>query len=98
MHRNQIIIGGVITDLISPRYTPAGIMIAEFKLNHYSNQEEAGIQRKIELKFEAIAMAEMAEKIICIGSESNVEITGFIAKKSCLSNRLVLHVHDARVI
>lgn len=98
MNRNQIIIGGVITDLISPRYTPAGIMIAEFKLHHYSHQEEAGTQRKIELELEAIAMAEMAEKIICIGSGSNVEITGFIAKKDRLSNRLVLHVRGTRVI
>jgi len=98
INRNLVIIGGIITDLASPRYTPAGIMVAEFKLNHYSDQQEAGIQRRIEFKFEAIAIAETAKKIICIGSGSNVEITGFIAKKNRLSNQLVLHVRDTRII
>lgn len=96
--RNLVIIGGIITDLASPRYTPAGIMVAEFKLSHCSNQQEAGIQRRIEFEFEAIAIAETAEKIICIGSGNNVEITGFIAKKNRLSNQLVLHVRDTRII
>lgn len=96
--RNLVIIGGIITDLAPPRYTPAGLMVAEFKLSHCSNQQEAGIQRRIEFEFEAIAIAETAEKIICIGSGNNVEITGFIAKKNRLSNQLVLHVRDTRII
>lgn len=73
-------------------------MVAEFKLSHCSNQQEAGIQRRIEFEFEAIAIAETAEKIICIGSGNNVEITGFIAKKNRLSNQLVLHVRNTRII
>lgn len=93
-----MIIGGTITDLASPRYTPAGIMIAEFKLSHHSTQQEAGIQRRIGFEVEAIAIAETAEKIICIGSGKNVEITGFIAKKNRLSSQLVLHVRNARII
>lgn len=63
INRNQVIISGTITDLASPRYTPAGLMIAEFKLSHCSNQQEAGIQRRIEFEFEAIAIAETAEKL-----------------------------------
>lgn len=96
--QNQVTIAGTITYLASPRYTPAGLMIAEFKLSHCSNQQEAGIQRRIEFEFEAIAIAETAEKIICIGSGSYVEITGFIAKRNRLSNRLVLHVRNTRII
>ncbi|MCC6915940.1 primosomal replication protein N [Nitrosomonas sp.] len=98
MFRNQITVGGVITDLISPRYTPAGIMVVEFKLNHQSDQQEAGAQRSIELAIEVIAMAKMAEKVICAGLDRNIEITGFIAKKHRLGNQLVLHVCDVRII
>lgn len=98
MFRNQITVGGIITNLTSPRYTPAGIMVTEFRLNHQSNQQEADIQRNIELELEVIAMAKMAEKVICAGLEKNVEITGFIAKKHRLSNQLVLHVCDVKII
>ena len=98
INRNLVIIGGVITDLTSPRYTPAGIMIAEFKLSHYSDQQEANVQRRVEFEFEAIAIAETAKKIISIGSGCNVEITGFIAKKHRLSKQLILHVRNTRII
>lgn len=95
---NQVIIGGKIADLNTPRYTPVGIMIAEFRLSHVSSQEEAGIQHKIEFELAAIAMADMAEKIVRMGSGSHVELTGFMTKKNRLSNQLVLHVSDARII
>lgn len=98
LNLNQVIIGGKIIDLKTPRYTPAGIMITEFRLSHTSNQAEAGTQRKIEFELAAIATASMAEKIVCIGSGSNVELTGFVTKKNRLSNQLVLHVRDARII
>lgn len=95
---NQVIIGGKIVDLNIPRYTPVGIMIVEFRLSHVSSQEEAGIQRKIEFELAAVAMAGMAEKIARMGSGSHVELTGFVTKKNRLSNQLVLHVSDARII
>lgn len=98
MHRNNVIIGGVIVNLVTPRYTPAGILIAEFKVNHSSSQVEAGHLRKIEFELEAIAMAEIAQTIISIGSGSHVELTGFITKRNRLSNQLVFHVSGAKVI
>ncbi|MXS85598.1 primosomal replication protein N [Nitrosomonas sp. HPC101] len=98
LNLNQVVIGGKIIDLNTPRYTPVGIMITEFRLSHASNQEEAGAQRKIEFELAAIAMAGMAEKIACMGSGSNVELTGFVTKKNRLSNQLVLHVRDARIV
>ncbi len=98
LNLNQLAISGKIIDLDIPRYTPAGIMIAEFKLSHISKQEEAGMQRKVEFELAAIAMASTAEKIIHIGAGNNIELTGFITTKNRLSNQLILHVSDARVI
>lgn len=95
---NQLVISGKIVDLNIPRYTPAGIMVTEFRISHVSHQEEAGIQRRIELELAAIALANMAEKIVHMGSGSNIELTGFITKKNRLSNQLVLHVSDAKII
>lgn len=98
MNLNQLAISGKIVDLNIPRYTPAGIMITEFRVSHSSSQEEAGIQRRIEFELTAIAMANIAEKIAHMGSGINIELTGFLTKKNRLSNQLVLHVSDARII
>ncbi len=95
--QNQIIISGKIIELAPSRYTPAGIRVAEFRLDHQSIQKEAGIQRKVAFKLPAIAMADMADKVARLGAGSNVELIGFVAMKNHMSSQLVLHVCDVKL-
>ncbi|BBL34753.1 primosomal replication protein n [Nitrosomonas stercoris] len=96
--RNQVTISGKIIDRGAVRHTPAGIMVIEFKLRHTSDQEEASMLRSIEFELSVIAMAEMAQKIAQIASETYVELSGFMTKKNRSNNQLILHVLDVKFI
>jgi len=74
------------------RFTPAGIPVVEFRLQHESEQGEAGKTRKVVAEMPGIAFEAQARLIA--GSKLGVEarIEGFFAAKSKRSKRLVLHV------
>ena len=76
------------------RFTPAGIPVVEFRLQHESEQDEAGKKRKVQAEMPAIAFDTQARLIA--GSKLGVEATvkGFLAAKSQRSKRLVLHVNN----
>ncbi|MDT8363737.1 MAG: primosomal replication protein N [Nitrosomonas sp.] len=88
---NLVTICGVIARLEKPRFTPAGMMIAELKLNHQSSQLEAGIQRQVLCDLHVIAMADLAKRLLSFDTGHNIKVTGFLALKNRMSNQLVLH-------
>ena len=66
---NRIEISGVITELQSLRYTPAGIPVVEFRLAHESERAEAGARRKVHAEIEAVAFEAQARLVaagICL--------------------------------
>ncbi|MFZ1713375.1 MAG: primosomal replication protein N [Nitrosomonas sp.] len=95
---NLVTICGVITQLEKPRFTPAGIMITELKLDHQSSQVEAGIQRQIICKLHVVGIADIAKKLISLGMGTHVKLTGFLASKNRMSGQLVLHVNTIEAI
>ncbi len=72
------------------RYTPAGIPLLSFVLQHASEQIEAGLKRKVECEVNAVAIGEIAKQNIQLGS--NIKAKGFLAKRSAKSTQLVLHI------
>jgi primosomal replication protein N len=76
------------------RFTPAGIPVVEFRVQHESEQDEAGRKRKVQADMPAIAFEAQARLIA--GSKLGVEarFQGFLAAKSKRSRRLVLHVNN----
>ena len=42
-------------ELSALRYTPAGIPVIEFKLDHESEQDEAGTKRQVKAQISAVA-------------------------------------------
>lgn len=76
------------------RYTPAGIPLLSFVLQHTSEQIEAGLKRKVECEVNAVALGNIAGDIakssIQIGD--NIKAKGFLAKRSAKSTQLVFHI------
>lgn len=78
------------------RYTPAGIPLLSVVLRHVSEQIEAGMKRKVECLVNAVALGQEllespALKGLKVGSE--IEATGFLAKRSLKSTQLVMHIN-----
>ena len=89
-------INGVVVQIEPIRYTPAGIPLLSFVLQHASEQMEAGFKRKVECEVNAVALGKLTETTINIGD--NIKAKGFLAKRSAKSNHLVLHITQLVVI
>ena len=74
------------------RYTPAGIPLLSFVLQHTSEQTEAGLKRKVECEVNAVVLGELAKTDIQIGD--HVKDKGFLAKRSAKSTQLVFHIEQ----
>jgi primosomal replication protein N len=93
---NNLTLSGVVISLEPIRYTPAGIPLLSFVLQHASEQTEAGLKRKVECEVNAVAIGEIAKQYIQLGS--NLKAKGFLAKRSAKSTQLVLHIEKLELI
>ncbi len=89
---NQTKISGVLLNKQPIRYTPAGIPLVSFVLQHQSQQTEAGMRRQVMCEVQIMALAEMALVADQLQVGSPIQVTGFLAKRSMKSTQLVLHV------
>lgn len=74
------------------RFTPAGVPVVEFKIDHESEQDEAGSKRKIKAEVNAVAFEAQARLVAKAKPGSEVKLEGFLGAKSKRSKRIVLHV------
>jgi primosomal replication protein N len=74
------------------RFTPAGVPVVEFKIDHESEQDEAGSKRKITAEVTAVAFEAQARLVAKAKPGSGVKLEGFLGAKSKRSKRIVLHV------
>ena len=86
----------MVIGLEAMRYTPAGIPLLSFVLQHASEQTEAGLKRKVECEVNAVALGELAKTNIQTGD--NIKAKGFLAKRSAKSTQLVLHIEQLQKI
>jgi primosomal replication protein N len=93
---NNLTLSGVVISLEPIRYTPAGIPLLSFVLQHASEQCEAGLKRKVECEVNAVALGEIAKQNIQQGS--SIKAKGFLAKRSAKSTQLVLHIEKLELI
>ena len=85
----------MVIGLEAIRYTPAGIPLLSFVLQHASEQIEAGLKRKVECEVNAVAIGELAKTNVQIGD--NIKAKGFLAKRSAKSTQLVLHIEQLHI-
>ena len=88
-------LSGLVVGLEAIRYTPAGIPLLSFVLQHASEQIEAGLKRKVECEVNAVAIGDLAKTNVHIGD--NIKAKGFLAKRSAKSTQLVLHIEQLHI-
>ena len=93
---NKLVLGGEVASIEPLRYTPAGMPLLSFVIQHVSDQIEAGMKRKVECEVNAVAIGNMALKALKTGDQ--IEVTGFLAKRSLKSTQLVMHINEISLI
>jgi primosomal replication protein N len=96
--RNRLELSGRLLELGSLRHTPAGVAALEFKLAHESEQEEAGVKRKVQAEIGAIAFEAQARLIAGRALGSALKVEGFLSAKSKRAKKLVLHVTNIEFV
>jgi len=76
------------------RYTPAGIPVVTAKLQHQSEQTEAGIKRLVEFEVTAFAAGEISGRLNQAGLGEMLKFSGFMARRNRNSKSLVFHIVD----
>ncbi|WP_016833917.1 primosomal replication protein N [Herbaspirillum lusitanum] len=76
------------------RYTPAGIPVVTAKLQHQSEQTEAGIKRLVEFEITAFAAGEISSRLNRAGLGEMFKFTGFMARRNRNSKSIVFHIVD----
>ena len=80
------------------RYTPAGIPLLSFVVQHVSEQIEAGMNRRVDCVVNVVALGAIAETAKYLKNGEQVKLIGFLAKRSVKSTQLVMHLqHIERI-
>ena len=90
---NEVVMSGVIRDFHALRYTPAGVPVAEFSLQHSSTQQEAGQPRRVALDLKTIAFGVVARQLETDLPQGEITARGFLASRSQRSTEIVLHAN-----
>ena len=94
---NDVRLIGIVVAPEALRHTPAGIPILSFTLKHESTQLEGGISRQVGFEIEAMAVGEVAQRMKDMQAGHKVRLAGFLASRSRLSTRVVLHVNQFEI-
>jgi primosomal replication protein N len=98
---NELVIEGVVVQLPDTRFSPAGIPISRFAVEHRSQCEEAGMPREVRLRLGVVASGEQLQpQIAALQAASRVRLQGFLARAGYRSeeHRLVLHLQSIRLL
>jgi primosomal replication protein N len=66
--------------------------VVEFRLEHQSEQQEAGGKREVKADIPAVAFQAQAQLLTQTRMNAEVKVEGFLSAKSKRSKKLVLHV------
>ena len=93
---NRLALSGRVTHCEPLRYSPAGIPLLSFVINHVSEATEGDLKRKVECEVNAVAIGDLAKTHIQEGA--NINAAGFLAKRSAKSTQLVLHIQKIEIL
>jgi len=64
-----------------------------FRIDHASEQSEAGVRRQVECEMACVALGQMAQLLAGAKPGDVLRLTGFLSAKSLKSRTPVLHVN-----
>jgi len=91
---NRVLLNATLIERTALRYTPAGVAVIEVQLQHQSDALEAGVNRRLEFAFGAIALGGTARQLANESLGSELSLSGFLAPRSRRSARLLVHVQQ----
>lgn len=89
---NLLRLSGRLVEIAATRTTPAGVAVRSCRVHHHSRQIEAGVVREVECEIEAVALGQQAHLVGQADIGTELMLTGFLARKSLHSAKLVMHV------
>ena len=95
--QNQVRLAGTVVAREALRHTPAGVPVLTFTVKHESTQVEGGVPRQVGLEIDAMAMGDVAQSMSALQAGQAVRLAGFLASRSRLSTRVVLHVNQFEI-
>jgi primosomal replication protein N len=78
------------------RYTPGGLPIVRFRVEHQSMVSEAGVQREVACRVNAVAIGDVARQVPAGAANPQIAVRGFLCRAGLNDDRLVLHVEAIR--
>jgi primosomal replication protein N len=91
---NRIELSGRLRARDPQRYTPAGIPVIEFRLEHESEQEEAGHKRRVSCEIACVVLGGQTGLLAATNMGDALLVRGFLAAKSLKNQTPVLHVNE----
>jgi primosomal replication protein N len=90
---NRTELTACIAEQAALRYTPAGLPALDVVLEHASEVQEAGQNRKVQLKIRALAIGSIAERLVKQAVGSVWTFKGFLATPR-QGKSVVLHIQE----
>ncbi len=90
---NRTVLSAQLVERGALRYTPAGLPACDFGLRHESEVTEAGTLRKVSLEMRAVAIGEIAERLLKLEIGSPGTFAGFLTHQRN-GRGTVLHVTE----
>ena len=90
---NRTELTACIAEQAALRYTPAGLPALDLILEHASEVQEAGQNRKVQLKIRALAIGSLAERLVKQAVGSVWTFNGFLATPR-QGKSVVLHIQE----
>jgi primosomal replication protein N len=88
---NRVVLCGKLVELDILRHTPGGVPILKFRIEHQSDQAEAGEKRRVSCEVAGVAFEREAKLLSSIALGSQLTISGFLDRKGRSKSQLVLH-------
>jgi primosomal replication protein N len=93
---NTLVIAATVQAIEPLRYTPAGLPLLRLQLQHDSEQQEAGLNRKVQCQLAAVLIGEKANQTLQSGDQ--IKVKGFLAQRSAKSTQVVMHIQEIQLI
>jgi len=94
---NQFHLLAQVQDISALRYTPAGLPVQDFVLQHESTVEEAGRPRKVSMEISSVMVGEPARRLQSLGVGRQARFSGFLAAQRN-GRGIVFHVTEVQVL
>jgi primosomal replication protein N len=98
---NQVVIAGSVCQGPQTRFSPAGIPITQFTLDHHSQQLEAGVQREAVCRLIVVAVGERLQPAVAtLTPGCLVRVRGFLSRAGSRTGetRLTLHADSIEIL